>query len=413
MARNLKLTLTPAAEKAVRGGHPWIFADRIKTQNREGKTGELAVIYDRRDRFLAVGLYDASSPIRVRVLSSEQGVKIDDAWFLQQLATSVAKRQVLIQDSETTGYRCVNGESDGLPGMVVDRYDSVGVVKIYTAAWLPYLANGQLLQWLLQSCSGTSTWVLRLSRNIQTAASALNHHDGEILTGDSAAAEVTHFLENGATLEAEPVRGQKTGFFLDQRDNRFRIRELSRDADILNVFSHTGGFSIHAAIGGARSATDLDISKHALAAARRNMQLNAADPRVQACRHETVQADAFEWLADAGRQSTKQRDSPRYDLIIIDPPSLAKRKTESGRAIDAYQKLAKNGLLLLRKGGVLVTASCSAHVPAETFFKVIRDVTRRHSHRGRELFTSRHAIDHPTMIPEAHYLKCLCWKLDE
>jgi len=412
MGRSLKITLTPAAEHAVRGGHPWVFADRVRSQNRDGLSGELAVIYDRRDRFLAVGLYDSQSPIRVRVLAVGDPVKIDDGWFRRQVLSAVTVRENHFEASETTGYRWVNGESDGLPGLVIDRYGEVGVVKLYTAAWLPAVASGRLLDWVRASCPGLSIWVLRLSRNTQDAARAFHVSDGDVLVGDPVTAAVTELLENGVKFEAEPVRGQKTGYFLDQRDNRLRVRNLARGADVLNVFSHAGGFSVHAAAGGARSATDLDISGHALDAALRNMALNQNLAAVGQCHHETVQADAFVWLAATSRGDSRKHAKRTYDIVVIDPPSLAKKQSESGRAVEVYQRLATSGLKLLRKGGLLVTSSCSAHVPADTFFKSIRQVVRRHGRGGRELFTSRHALDHPALIPEAHYLKCLAWQLD-
>ncbi|MEZ5328073.1 MAG: class I SAM-dependent rRNA methyltransferase [Verrucomicrobiales bacterium] len=406
MAANLKLTLTPGAENAVRDGHPWVFADRVKAQNREGRSGELAVIYDRRDRFLAVGLYDATSPIRVRVLAQGGTVKIDDCWFRERISTAARVRDEHFADKSTTGYRWMNGESDGLPGMVLDRYGSVGVVKIYTSAWLPFLTGGRFLEWMRDCCPMASSWVLRTSRNIESTAAKVGLADGQALVGEIKEVEVTTFLENGAVFEAEPIKGQKTGFFLDQRDNRLRVRELARNADVLNVFSHTGGFSVHAAVGGARSATDVDISKHALTAARRNMALNQAmNSAARECRHETIQADAFEWLANA------TRDGRRYDIVVIDPPSLAKRQSEREGALEAYRRLARNGVKLLRRGGVLVAASCSAHVSAEEFYKIVRQVALQQGEKGRELFATRHAIDHPARIPEAHYLKCLGWKV--
>ncbi|MDA0813507.1 MAG: class I SAM-dependent rRNA methyltransferase [Verrucomicrobia bacterium] len=407
MAANLKITLTPAAEHAVRAGHPWVFADRVKSQNREGTSGELAIIYDRRNRYFAVGLYDALSPIRVRILVHGDSVRVDDDWFRDRIAVAARMRDEYFADGKTTGYRWVNGESDGLPGMVLDRYGAVGVVKVYTAAWLPCLSDGRFLDWVRSSCPAASSWVLRLSRNIHGPASKAGLADGDVLLGKREDVEVTTFIENGVTFEAEPVKGQKTGFFLDQRDNRSRVRDLARDADVLNVFSHAGGFSVHAAVGGARSATDVDISKHALDAATRNMQINRAHhPGVSQCRHKTVQADAFEWLANAAK------DGASYDVVVIDPPSLAKRQAESVGALEAYQRLARNGVKLLRPGGVLVAASCSAHVSAEPFFKVVRQVAWQHGDAGSELFASGHAIDHPARIPEAHYLKCLAWKTE-
>lgn len=393
-AGKLKLRLTPAAERAVRGGHPWVFADRLKEINRPGAAGELAIAYDRQDRFLAIGLYDPDSPIALRVLHMGKPVALDHAWWREHLAIPLRERAGLFHEN-TTGYRCVNGESDGWPGLVLDRYAGCYVLKLYTAAWFPHLER--IAGLIMEQCRPTSL-VLRLSRNIRVAAETLGVVDGQVLRGHSVTGPI-QFHEHGKLFEAEVIRGQKTGFFLDQRENRRRVGELAAGRDVLNVFSHAGGFSVYAAAGGARSTSDLDISAHALAAARRNFQLNATIPAVQACHHRTIQADAFEWLA-AGSPET-------YDLVIIDPPSLAKRQSEKVPALEAYDRLTASGLKLLRPGGILVTASCSAHVRADEFFGLVREVARRSRLAVTELETARHAPDHPARIPEAEYLKAI------
>lgn len=390
----LKLRLTPAAERAVRNGHPWVFADRIKEINRAGAAGELAIAYDRNDRFLAIGLYDPYSPIALRVLHAGEPVRLDDAWWHQRLDAALSPRAAWFDES-TTGYRGVNGESDGWPGLVLDRYAGCWVLKLYTAAWLPHLER---LTGLVTSQCKPESLILRLSRNIQAPAAAGGFHDGQVLIGIKAGAPVI-FLEHGRRFEADVIRGQKTGFFLDQRENRRWVGELARGCDVLNVFSHVGGFSVHAAAGGAKSATDLDLSAHALAGARRNFELNTHDPAIRACRHETIQADAFKWLATS--------TGPAFDIIIIDPPSLAKRESEKAGALAAYEQLAAAGARRLRPGGILVAASCSAHVPADEFFGVVRQAVRSVPLRFTELRTTGHAPDHPARIPEAQYLKCI------
>ena len=176
------------------------------------------------------------------------------------------------------------------------------------------------------------------------------------------------FLESGLRFEADVLQGQKTGFFLDQRENRRRVESLARGRDVLNAFSFSGGFSLYAARGGAKSVTDLDLSEHALAGARRNFALNQAAPGVAACHHDWVRADAFEWLA-----ATPVR---KFDLIVLDPPSLAKRETERTRAIGAYRQLSADTLRWLAPSGVLVAASCSAHVSTEEFFGAVRQAAR-------------------------------------
>jgi 23S rRNA (cytosine1962-C5)-methyltransferase len=393
-APRLKLRLAPAAEHSVRAGHPWVFADRLKEINRTGLAGELAVAYDRHDRFLAIGLYDPGSPIALRVLHHGDPVQLDDAWWHDRLAKPLCERSRLF-DGSTTGYRCINGESDGWPGLVLDRYAGCYVLKLYTAAWFPHLER--VTDLIEQYCRPESL-VLRLSRNIQASASSQNRLDGQVLRGRPVEAPVV-FCEHGLRFEADVIKGQKTGFFLDQRENRRLVGELARGRDVFNVFSHAGGFSVHAAAGGASSATDLDISAHALAAAKRNFDLNATHPAVRSCRHETIQGDAFKWLA-AGQ-------APTHDLVIIDPPSLAKRESERAGALAAYEQLARSGAKLLRPGGILVAASCSAHVKAGEFFQTVRESMRRASLHFEELRTTGHAPDHPARIPEAEYLKCI------
>ena len=277
----LRLRVTATAETIIRSGHPWLFADSIREQNRAGRLGELAVIFDRNDKFLAVGLFDPESPIRVRVLHTGKPATIDSAWWRGRLKQTLARREGLF-DAQTNGYRCIHGESDGWPGLVLDRYDRTFVLKLYTAAWLPRLDE---VVSSIRAALHPQRLVLRLSRNIQFPAKEPGpRDDGQLLLGEKPDGPVT-FLESGLRFEADVLHGQKTGFFLDQRENRRRVESLARGRAVLNAFSYSGGFSVYAARGGAKSVTDLDISEHALAAARRNVALNLADPGVAACRN--------------------------------------------------------------------------------------------------------------------------------
>jgi 23S rRNA (cytosine1962-C5)-methyltransferase len=376
----------------VRGGHPWVFAQSVRAQNRDGETGELAVIFDRKDQFLAVGLFDAESPIRVRVLHAGKPQPID--WnFWQRRASDAFGRREGLFDNKTTGWRCIHGESDGWPGLVLDRYGGTRVAKIYTAAWLPRLE--ELAPLLAQD----DRLILRLSRNIQkTAAARFHAYDGQALRGQPPAGPV-EFLENGLRFEADVMRGQKTGFFLDQRENRREVRELADGRDVLNLFSFTGGFSLYAADGGAPSVCSVDISEHALAGARRNFALNAERHSVSRCRHETIQADVFDWL--------RQPSPRRFGLIVLDPPSLAKKESERADAIGAYARLIAGVLPRLNKDGILVAASCSAHVSADEFFNLALETARKTGRRFVQLKTTRHPADHPAAFAEAEYLKCI------
>jgi 23S rRNA (cytosine1962-C5)-methyltransferase len=391
----LRLRVAAAAESVLRSGHPWLFADSIREQNRAGQAGELAVIYDRKDRFLAAGLFDPESPIRVRLLHVGKPLTIDHNWWSERIARALEARRGLFDD-QTTGLRWINGESDGWPGLVLDRYDRTLVLKLYTAAWLPRLEE---TTGLITGRLRPERIVLRLSRNIQERArQQFGKADGAILHGPPLDGPVT-FLETGLRFEADVLRGQKTGFFLDQRENRRQVESLAGGRDVLNAFSFSGGFSLYAARGGARAVTDLDLSAHALASAKRNFALNATIASVAACSHELVRADAFVWL--------KPQPGRRFDLIILDPPSLAKREIERPGAIRAYGALASSGMGHLAPGGILVACSCSAHVSAEEFFTVVRRSAVESGRAFKELRTTRHAPDHPATFKEADYLKAI------
>ncbi len=397
IAVRLRLRLTNTAETIVRSGHPWLFADSIREQNRVGRTGELAVIYDRNDKFLAVGLFDSDSPIRVRILHAGKPQTIDSAWWNAHLEKSLERRAKLF-DATTTGYRLIHGESDGWPALVLDKYDSTLVLKIYSAAWLPRL--DEILA-LLKEKIPCERIVLRLSRNIQPLAEKqFQWRDGQMLFGSPPNAAVI-FSENGIRFEADVLRGQKTGFFLDQRENRAEVEKLAGGKKVMNAFSFSGGFSVYAARGGATSVTDLDISAHALESAKRNFALNQNFPGVANCRHEIVQADCFDWL---------EKTSGKFDLIVLDPPSLAKRAAEREGAIRAYERVNSLGITRLSRNGILVAGSCSAHVSAPEFFDAVRRAAVKSGRKFTELKTLQHPPDHPAAFKEAEYLKVIYLK---
>jgi 23S rRNA (cytosine1962-C5)-methyltransferase len=389
------MRLTAAAEARVRSGHPWVFAQSIRETNRQGASGELTVIYDRNDHFLAAGLFDPESPIRVRILHRGKPEPIDRRWWSEQLAKAVRLRQGLF-DAQTTGFRWINGESDSWPGMVLDRYADTLVLKLYTSAWLPHLVE---LQTILKEQLEPQRIVLRLSRNIQEAvARGFGKKDGEVLFGETLDGPVV-FRETGLQFEADVLQGQKTGFFLDQRENRRRIEKLSKGRNVLNAFSFSGGFSLYAARGGATGVTDLDISKHALESGQRNFELNKFIRAVADCTRDSIQADAFEWLGQNHRR--------KFGLMILDPPSLARREAERAGALRAYSRLTTLGLAHLLPGGILLACSCSAHVRADEFFEAVRNAASKSQRKFQELETATHPPDHPATFQEAEYLKAI------
>jgi 23S rRNA (cytosine1962-C5)-methyltransferase len=390
--------LTPAALRAVRRGHPWVYDRGIRRLNREGQAGDLAVLIDGNRQVAGLGLYDPESPIRVRVLHRGEPTVIDADWLRKRMGTAFDARDALTRDPATTGYRLVHGENDGLPGLVLDRYDETLVMKLDTVAWLPHL---DVLSALLIERLDPQRIVLRMSRTVSASPIRADKlADGTVLHGPVLHGPVV-FLENGLRFEADPVDGQKTGFFLDQRDNRARVGNLADRLDVLNVFAYTGGFSVYAARGGARRVVSLDISAPALEAAERNLDLNRNIPAVASATHETLCADAFDALEEMSRSKC------RFGLVVLDPPSFARKQSDVDRAVAAYERLAALGLRVLAPGGLLVAASCSARVPAPVFFQT---VARAASQSGRPLEVierTAHAVDHPIGFPEGAYLKCL------
>jgi 23S rRNA (cytosine1962-C5)-methyltransferase len=395
--RRIAVRVAPEAERALRHGHPWLFDQAIRRQSREGLAGDLAVIFDRKRDFLAVGLYDPHSTIRVRILHRGKPTRIDRDWFRAKLAAAAQVRVPLL-DGTTTGYRLVHGENDGLPGLVIDRYEQTLVLKLYTSAWLPHLRD--VLPALVDVVPAERL-VLRLGRAMLEQPQELyGLRDGMLLCGPDLDGPLL-FRENGLRFEVDPVRGQKTGFFLDQRDNRARVERLATGKDVLNVFAYTGGFSVYAARGGARSVVSVDVSAAALEAAARNMVHNAHIPAVATAAHEMVADDAFEALArlkEIGR---------RFDLVIIDPPAFAQRQEQVAQALSAYERLTRLGLGVLRSGGTLVQASCSSRVDAEAFFEAIHRAAAQVGRPLHEIERTGHPLDHPVTFKEGAYLKCL------
>lgn len=381
----------PAAERHIANGHPWLFEGSIRKQNREGDAGDLAVIFDRNDKFLAVGLYDPHSPIRVKILQAGQPAQIDAAFFNECIAQAAARRAAL-QRTQTTGYRLIHGENDGMPGFIVDRYDRTLVLKIYTRAWLPHLPA--VLPSLAQH-QPYERLVLRLSRSVQ----AEGIPQSRVIHGTDFDGE-TQFTENGLTFQANVLHGHKTGFFFDQRDNRAEVRQRA-SGRVLDVFAYSGGFTVNAAAGGASHVTSVDINNHALITCNQNVALNAHLPAVRDCDHRTITGDALEVMTDLTNSGEK------FDMVIVDPPSMAKRADEVQTALLAYQRLAEAAIQLTTADGLLVMASCSSRIYPDQFFNLLHQTANTARVGLDEVLRTGHAIDHPIAFPEGEYLKCL------
>lgn len=400
-SRRLAVKVTPDALRHIRGGHPWVFESSIRSVGHEGAPGDLAVVFGDRREFVAIGLWDPDSPIRLRILHQGSPNTIDGAFWRARFATALGRRAALVASPATTGFRLVHGENDAMSGLVADVYGSTVVVKLYSAAWFPLLP--EVLDALVDSISlvglEVDRVVLRLSRNVQGIAGS-GLRDGLVVLGDDPSAPV-EFLENGLRLEADVIGGQKTGHFLDQRENRARVRDLAAGRTVLDVFACTGGFSLHAAAGGATDVTSVDLSRRSLATAEANFAHNADDPAVAAVTHRSVVGDAFEIMDDLGARRR------RFDLVVVDPPSFAQKEQDRPGAVDAYGRLAALGLDLVADGGTYVQSSCSSRVSVDEFRSAVLGAASRSGRRVEITEETTHAADHPVGFAQGAYLKTL------
>lgn len=391
LPKRLAIKLNAKGEQYVVKGHPWVFSNSIVKINDDANTGDLAIIFSKnKNKVIGIGLYDAESPIRIKVIhNAETKVEVNADFFHHKIEEAYKKRSELLQ-THTNSYRLLFGENDGFPGLIADVYDNVLVVKLYSEIWLPYLED--ILK-SLQQISKAETIVMRLSRSLQNSNN-LEIKDGEVVYG-VLKNEVVQFIEHGVNFSANVIKGHKTGYFLDHRDNRRRVGEMSKGKSVLDVFSYAGGFSVHALANGATEVTSLDISKQALEIAQENGKLNTYSGI-----HKTIAGDAFEEMQ---KLINKKK---RFDVVVIDPPSFAKQQSEIDLAKKKYAQLAELGEKLTAKKGLLVLASCSSRILAQSFFDLNHRVLNEQQRLFETVLKTQHDIDHPVSFPEGAYLKC-------
>lgn len=389
--KRLAVKLNGKGEQFVVNGHPWVFSNSIVKINDDASTGDLAIIFSKnKNKVVALGLYDSNSPIRIKIIhNAETKVEINADFFHHKIEFAFNKRSELLL-TKTNSYRLLFGENDGFPGLIADVYDNVLVVKLYSEIWLPYLES---IVKSLQQISKAQTVVMRLSRNLQNSK---NHRlaDGEVIFG-TLDNEVVQFIEHGVKFSANVIKGHKTGYFLDHRDNRRRVGELCKGKTVLDVFSYAGGFSVHALANGATEVTSLDISKQALEIAIANGKLNDYSGI-----HKTIAGDAFAEMKKLIKRNKK------FDVVVIDPPSFAKQQSEIELAKKKYAQLAELGAHLTANRGLLVLASCSSRILAQSFFDLNQRVLNSQSRLFDTILKTKHDIDHPISYPEGAYLKC-------
>jgi 23S rRNA (cytosine1962-C5)-methyltransferase len=394
----IKLRLARNLVRSLKRGHPWVFADALR-QRPPAPPGAQALLLDnKKGREIARGFYDDRSPLAFRVCTVKPGQVLDNRWAQKKLERALGLRRILF-DETTTGFRLFNGEGDGLPGLVCDVYGQAAVIQLDGAGPAGFWRVRGVAQWIAQALSLRSVYQRR-----QVRSGADQGSEGRTLVGQPPTGPVS-FIENGVHFTADIIRGQKTGFFLDQRANRQRIRKLAGGRRVLNLFGYTGGFSVYAALGGASHVTTVDRAGPALEAASDHWGLNGLHPR----NHRVVAADAFEFL-----EKTIQKEKNRWDLVIVDPPSFATAKEAVPKALRAYQKLIAAGATVTAPEGLLAAASCSSHVRPEAFLSACEAGLSQASRRATLLGIYDQPADHPTPLafPEFRYLKFILMRVE-
>ncbi|MDD5034032.1 MAG: class I SAM-dependent rRNA methyltransferase [Methylococcaceae bacterium] len=383
------LRLAKNEEKRLRAGHLWIFSNEVDTGQTPLKgfqRGDLARVEDARGQTLGVAYVNPDTLICARLLSRDPRASIDARFFLRRLETAQALRQRLF---DRPYYRLIHGESDGLPGLVVDRYGDVLSVQTNTAGMerLQAVVLDALDQFLSpRAIVLKNTSSLRQLEGLEECTTVAR----------GALAGAVEIEENGVKFRVDVAAGQKTGWFFDHRSNRELASRLAKGQRVLDLFSYTGGWGIQAAVAGAQSVDCVDGSEAALGLAGENAQLNGVAEKVRC-----EQADAFDFLKQAREERRK------YGLIILDPPALIKRKKDVKSGIEAYQRLNQGALQLLATGGILVSASCSYHLQRETLHDILRAAARHGDRHMAFIAQGGQGPDHPIhpSIPETDYLK--------
>ena len=384
------ILLKSGKEKSVFRYHPWIFSGAIAKTEGTLQEGDIVKVYSADRQFLAIGHYQIGS-IAVRILSFEDTV-IDHNFWRTRITEAYRKRRSLgLTDSQTNNvYRLIHGEGDNLPGLVVDIYANVAVTQFHSVGM--YLERENIAKAIVEVLGDQITAIYDKSESTLPFKAAIEPKNG-YLYGQ---AKSFIALENGLKFNVDWLEGQKTGFFIDQRENRSLLEKYARDKSVLNMFCYTGGFSFYAMRGGAHSVHSVDVSARAIELARQNVELNfPGDPR-----HEAFAKEAFRFL---------EHSYDKYDLIILDPPAFAKHQNVLNNAIQGYKKLNRKGIEVIKPGGIIFTFSCSQVMTKELFRQTVFTAAANTGRKVSILHQLTQPADHPINIypPEGEYLKGL------
>jgi len=399
------LRLNRDLTRMIKRGHPWVYADALRELPSAPPGCQAVLLDNKKGQAIARGFYDSTCPVALRICETDPEKKLDSRWAERRLHAAFALRRQFAEEGQnqgvntprsprqTTGYRLVNGEGDGMPGLIVDVYGDTAVLKLDGNGPVGFWNAEEIGPWLAGERGLARVFERRKERGAK----------GRSLSGLEPDQTVS-FFENGLKFTADVVYGQKTGFFLDQRDNRQFIRSWSHAARVLNVFSYTGGFSVAAGAGHAASVTSVDLAPAAIDAANLHWQMNG----LAESQHVGIVADAFEFLI----QSANERQ--RWNVVVLDPPSFAPNQESVTAALTAYQNLIESGARVTASQGMLAVASCSSHIDLPMFLNCCEEGVSKARRRGTVLNISGQPFDHPTplALPEFRYLKFVAMQLD-
>ena len=391
----LKAVLRPGMHKRIANGHPWAYSNEIDmtSELRELKSGTIVALNDTHGRFLGAAMFNPHSLISARILERHPDIDINADWLVGRFSNAMNLRDRLFA---RPFYRLVHAEADGMPGLIVDRYDESLVVQLNTAG-MDLMAN-DIVRALQRTCSPKGIVVQR-----QGAARRLEGMEDNPATIIGHVSTTTRVVENGIEFLTDLIGGQKTGWFFDHRENRARVASLAMGKPILDLYSYLGGFGISAAVAGASNVICVDRSHAALNLATRSAEAAGVSG---VCKFEV--SDAFTAM------ETLKKNNQRFGIVIADPPAFVKSRKGLKSGLQGYRKLARLSSSLVEPGGVLCIASCSQHVDTALFNSQIYRGLRDAKRNGRILHTGGAGPDHPVhpALPESAYLKCLFLQID-
>ena len=381
-----RLKLTRDLTKHIKRGNPWIFSDAV--EKLKTPEGSYVLLANHKNEVIAHGFYSPHINLAFRMLNLGDK-KFNDQEVVNRMARAITnKKHLLTIDNKC--FRILNGEGDELPGVVADYYDGVVVLKLDGAASEAFWKKEELANYFMEQSQIPVKCVYYKRKNRE-------EEKGMILAGECADLTNVEFLEHGVKFRTNIIDAAKTGFFLDQRENRNFIRSVSKDKTLLNLFGYTGGFSVYAGLGGASKVTTVDIAPNAIAASELNWEIN----HLSSEKHEALCEDAFAFVEEA------QNSKKLWDIVITDPPSFAPNQKAVDTAREAYTKIFADSLRLVKDGGFFAASSCSGHISFESFLEIVQEALSKSRRRGKVILIKGQPEDHPFpfALQEMRYLK--------